>query len=70
VIDVIVRPVVAFGSLKRNAVWKPVGPLSIPVASIDHLIEMKRNTGRSKDVIDITELQRIKLSLGGPNAAE
>lgn len=63
VIDVLVRPVVSFEELKRNAVIKRVGPLSIPVASIDDLIRLKTGTGRSKDVLDIEELEKIKRQL-------
>lgn len=63
VIDVLVRPVVSFDELKRNAVVKHVGPLSIPVASIDDLIRLKTGTGRSKDVLDIEELEKIKRQL-------
>ena len=61
--DVMVRPVVAYDELKRNAVTKRIGPLSIPVASIDDLITLKTGTGRSKDALDIEELRRIKLQL-------
>ncbi len=63
VIDVLVRPVVSFDELKRNAVVKRIGPLSIPVASIDDLIRLKTGTGRTKDVLDIEELGRIKRQL-------
>jgi hypothetical protein len=63
VIDVLVRPVVSFDELKRNAVTRHIGPLSIPVASIDDLITLKTGTGRSKDVLDIEELRKIKLQL-------
>lgn len=60
VVDVLVRPVVSFVDLQRHAVLVPVGALTVPVASIDDLITMKTGTGRSKDVIDIEELQKIK----------
>ena len=63
VIDVLVRPVVSFDELKRNAVTKRIGPLSIPVASIDALIRLKTGTGRSKDAVDIEELREIKRQL-------
>jgi len=62
-IDVLVRPVVSFDELKRNAVVKRIGPLSIPVASIDDLIRLKTGTGRTKDLLDIEELGRIKRQL-------
>lgn len=60
VIDILVKPVVPFADLRRAATMVEVGPISIPVASIDHLIEMKTGTGRSKDLIDIEELQKIR----------
>ena len=62
-IDVLVRPLVSFDNLKRNAVIKRVGPLSIPVASIDDLITLKTGTGRSKDTLDVEELRKIKVQL-------
>ena len=61
VIDVLVRPIVPFDTLKSNAIFKRVGPLTIPVASIDDLITLKTGTGRNKDVLDIEELRKIKL---------
>ena len=60
VMDVLVRPVVSFEQIKRNAVIKRIGPLSIAVAGIDDLISMKTGTGRSKDALDIEELRKIK----------
>ncbi|GMU48086.1 MAG: hypothetical protein AMXMBFR31_03120 [Candidatus Desulfobacillus denitrificans] len=60
VIDVLIRPVVPYEQLRRDAVSIAVGPLSIPVASIDHLIAMKTGTGRGKDAVDIEELQKLK----------
>ena len=65
VIDVLVRPVVSFDELKRNAVVKRVGTLSIPVACIEDLIRLKTGTGRTKDLVDIEELRRIKQQLAG-----
>ena len=63
VMDVLVRPVVSFDELKRNAVIRRIGPLSIPVASIDDLIRLKTGTGRTKDLLDIEELGKIKRQL-------
>ena len=65
VIDVLVRPVVPYEELKRNAITKHIGPLSINVASIDDLIRMKTGTGRSKDVLDIEELRKIQHNPSG-----
>lgn len=60
VIDVLVKPVVPFADLRRDAVIVDIGRLRVPIASIDHLIAMKTGTGRSKDAIDIEELCKIK----------
>ena len=60
VIDVLVRPVIPYEALRRDAVMVPVGTLTIPIASIEHLIAMKTGTGRSKDAIDIEELRKIE----------
>jgi len=60
VIDVLVKPVVSFADLKRDAVQVPVGRLTVPVASIEHLIVMKTGTGRGKDAIDIEELRKLQ----------
>jgi hypothetical protein len=62
VIDILVKPVVPFADLRRAATIVEVGAISIPVASIDHLIAMKTGTGRSKDAIDIEELRKIQAS--------
>ena len=62
VLDILVRPVIPFSDLQRDATLVEVGAVSIPVASIEHLIAMKTGTGRSKDLIDIEELRRIQAS--------
>lgn len=60
VIDVLVKSPVPYAQMKRDAVLVPVGPLTVPIASIEHLILMKTGTGRSKDQIDIEELRKIQ----------
>ncbi len=60
VLDILVRPVVPFSDLRRDATLVEVGAISIPVASIAHLIALKTDTGRSKDLIDIEELRKIQ----------
>ncbi len=60
VIDVLVRPKVPYADLRRDAVVVEVGPHRIPIASIDHLIEMKTGTGRGKDAVDIDALRKLK----------
>jgi len=60
VIDVLVKPVVSYADLRRDAVVANIGNMRVPVASIEHLIELKTGTGRSKDAIDIDELRKIQ----------
>jgi hypothetical protein len=60
VIDVLVKPVIAFPELRRDAKLIAVGSLTVPIASIEHLIAMKTGTGRNKDLIDIEELRKIQ----------
>jgi len=60
VLDILVRPVVSFEDLRRDATLIDVGAIHIPVASVAHLIVMKTDTGRSKDLIDIEELRKIQ----------
>ncbi len=60
VLDILVRPVVSFTDLRRDATMVEVGSIRIPVASIEHLIVMKTGTGRSKDLIDVEELRKIQ----------
>ena len=56
----VVKPVIPFFDLRRDATIINVGPLKVPVASIEHLIAMKTGTGRSKDVIDIEDLRKFQ----------
>ncbi len=60
VVDVLVKAVVPYVALRRDASMINIGTLRVPIASIDHLIEMKTGTGRNKDVIDIEELKKIR----------
>jgi hypothetical protein len=58
--NILIKPVVPYADLRRGASLVGLGPLRIPVASIDHLIAMKTGTGRGKDLIDIEELRKIQ----------
>lgn len=59
VLDVLVRPVVPYAELHRDALMVEMGNARVPVASIPHLIAMKTGTGRGKDRIDIDELKKL-----------
>lgn len=61
VLDVLVKPVVPYADLRRDALVIDMGTERVAVASIPHLIAMKTGTGRGKDMIDIDELQKLIL---------
>jgi acylphosphatase len=60
IIDVMVQTPVSFESLKSACITRFIASTPIQVASIDHLIEMKTDTGRSKDALDIIELKKLR----------
>lgn len=60
VIDVLVRPAVAFDELLAHSMPVDLFGGVVKIASIDHLIAMKRVASRPKDLIDIDALQRIQ----------
>jgi hypothetical protein len=60
VIDVLVRPDVSFERLSADATEAEFMGKRIRIASIDHLLEMKRVANRPKDLLDITALEKIK----------
>lgn len=59
VLDVLVKPVVPYAELRRDALVVEMGTARVPVASIPHLIAMKTGTGRGKDQVDIDELKKL-----------
>jgi hypothetical protein len=60
VIDVLIQPAVPYDDLAKSAVRMPLFARSVAVASIDHLLTMKRVANRPKDRIDIEALEKIK----------
>lgn len=60
VIDVLVRPDVSFERLAADAVEAEFMGRRLRIASIDHLLEMKRIANRGKDQLDIIALEKIK----------
>lgn len=67
VIDVVIRPEVSFDNLLVDAVDGELFGRKIKVASIDHLLIMKRIANRPKAQLDIIALKKIKLG-EDPNA--
>ena len=60
VIDVLVRPDVSFERLRQDAALMRLFGCDVAIASIDHLIEMKKIANRPKDRLDIEALEKIK----------
>ncbi len=60
VIDVLVRSDVPYERLAKDALKMPLFGCDVAVASIDHLLEMKRIANRPKDRLDIEALEKIK----------
>lgn len=60
VIDILVRSDVPYERLAEDAVSMPLFGRQVAVASIDHLLEMKRIANRPKDRLDIEALEKIK----------
>lgn len=59
-VDVFIDEPIAFDVLLRDAVRKNLAGVDVPVASIDHLIQMKQLAGRARDLEDIDKLQQIR----------
>lgn len=60
VVDVLVRPVVPFEQLRRNAILGELFSQKVSIACIDDLLTMKRHANRDKDKLDIAALEKIK----------
>lgn len=63
-VDLFVANPIDFEELWRSSTIMNVDGVGIRVASIDHLMELKRRAGRPQDLIDLERLERLK------NAAE
>ncbi|MBU0604788.1 MAG: nucleotidyltransferase family protein [Candidatus Omnitrophica bacterium] len=59
-VDIIIESPISFEEAKDNAVRVRSGGITIPVVSIDNLIKMKKDAGRSIDKLDMEELRKIK----------
>lgn len=59
-VDVVLESPVEFQEAISDAVHLDIDGVDIPVISIDHLIEMKKVTGRPIDRQDIRELRKIQ----------
>ncbi len=58
-LDMFVKEPIEFESMMRDAQIKDVDGLAVPVASIEHLIQLKQAAGRPRDLDDIAKLRQI-----------
>lgn len=58
-VDVFIDEPIGFYELLAESVVKDMDGLKVRIASIPHLIEMKRRAGRPRDLEDIDKLQQI-----------
>lgn len=67
-VDVFIDEPVEFGALLADSLAKDIDGLEVRIASIPHLIDMKRQAGRPRDLDDIDKLRKIhaELQAGGP----
>lgn len=63
-VDLFVREPLDFASMSAEAVVMDLDGVSIPVASIRHLIRMKQTAGRRQDLDDIEALREIAAETG------
>lgn len=63
-VDVLVAPPIDVGQVVVRAVHMSLAGMSVPVASVDDLIAMKRATGRAQDADDVDNLNRIRIGSG------
>ncbi|MBI4430252.1 MAG: hypothetical protein HY587_00885 [Candidatus Omnitrophica bacterium] len=59
-VDIIIDSPVSYEEAKQKAKYIELGNLLLPLISVDHLIQMKENTGRDMDRSDIAMLKKMK----------
>lgn len=59
-IDVFIQGRINFEQIYKERKTFKAGTISIPTIPIDQLLEMKENSGRERDMIDIGYLKKIK----------
>jgi predicted nucleotidyltransferase len=59
-VDIIIESSVTYEDAKKDVIRLKAGDIVIPVVSINNLVKMKKNTGRSIDKLDIEELRKVQ----------
>ncbi|HSW62597.1 MAG TPA: hypothetical protein VLH56_04680 [Dissulfurispiraceae bacterium] len=49
-----------FAAAYPDAMWIPLGDISLPVVSLNVLLSLKKEAGREKDIADIHHLKKVK----------
>lgn len=63
-VDVFVSYPLDFDALVADAVSRRAGSREVRVASIEHLVQMKRAAGRPRDLEDVAALERLREQRG------
>jgi hypothetical protein len=58
-IDLFVKEPIQFKIIQKNIKMVKAENLSIPLLSLKHLIQIKKKVNRERDIIDITNLEKI-----------
>jgi len=58
-IDILIDVPIDYEKAIKKVVFKQMDNIKIPVISIEHLVEMKKNTGRQQDKADIKYLKEL-----------
>ncbi len=65
-VDIIIESPVSFEEAEKSAILIKVDDFTLPVISIDKLIKIKRETGRSVDKLDIHENISLHINRNSP----
>jgi hypothetical protein len=58
-IDLFVKEPIQFKIIQKNIKMVKIEKLSIPLLSLKHLIQLKKKVNRQRDIIDISNLEKI-----------
>lgn len=59
-VDILINNPMDFGEIEKSKEVIEAGGVKIPIASIEHLIKLKKISGREQDKSDIIALKKIK----------
>lgn len=60
IVDLFVDPPIEFSGAWRRRKWVSVAGLTVPIVSIQDLVQMKRKAGREQDLSDVKALEQIR----------